>query len=181
MADQVVLWVEVVMPEDIAEFIAARSPSLLRTAWLLTGDVGRAEDLLQTVLARVWNRWPQISRGDDPEAYLRRVLYTTYLTWWRRRWRGEVPTAEPPDGADLLDLADSSAARDAVRRALARLSDRQRAVVVLRFVEDRSVAETAALLGCTDGTVKTQTSRALAVLRTDTDLLTLLSSPEVQS
>ena len=158
------------MPEDIAEFIAARSPSLLRTAWLLTGDVGRAEDLLQTVLARVWNRWPQISRGDDPEAYLRRVLYTTYLTWWRRRWRGEVPTAEPPDGADLLDLADSSAARDAVRRALARLSDRQRAVVVLRYHQDLSEAQVAELLGISVGTVKSQAAKALATLRSQAAL-----------
>ncbi|MFC4912534.1 SigE family RNA polymerase sigma factor [Actinomadura gamaensis] len=163
------------VPEGFAEFVAARSPSLLRTAWLLTGDSGLAEDLLQTVLARVWWRWPRICAGGDPESYLRRVLYTTYLTWWRRRWRGELPSARPPDAADRADLADDSAARDAVRRALARLTARQRAVVVLRFVEDRSVAETAAILGCTTGTVKTQTSRALNALRADADLLSLLT------
>jgi RNA polymerase sigma-70 factor (sigma-E family) len=162
-------------PEGFAEFVAARSPSLLRTAWLLTGDAGRAEDLLQTVLARLWWRWSRVGSGDDPEAYVRRMLYTTYLNWWHRRWRGEVPADWLPETAERTDLAGDSAARDAVRRALARLSARQRAVVVLRFVEDRSVAETAALLGCTAGTVKTQTSRALGALRTDADLLSLLT------
>jgi RNA polymerase sigma-70 factor (sigma-E family) len=158
----------------LAEFAAARSPALLRAAWLLTGDAGKAEDLLQTALARVWRRWPRVCDG-APEAYARRVLYTTYLTWWRRRWRAEVPAARMPDTPDPGNLADESVTRDVVRRALARLSPRQRAVVVLRFVEDRSAAETAALLGCPDGTVKTQTSRALAVLRRDGDLRSLFT------
>jgi RNA polymerase sigma factor (sigma-70 family) len=113
-----------------------------------------------------------------PEAYIRKVLYTTYLTWWRRRWRGELPSGTLPDTAGPRDLADESATREVVGRALARLSGRQRAVVVLRFGEDRSIADTAALLGCTAGTVKTQTSRALAVLRTDADLLSLLITKE---
>lgn len=167
-------------PDGFADFVAARSPSLLRAAWLLTGDEGKAEDLLQAALTLAWGRWTRISRGGDPEAYIRRVLYTTHLTWWRRRWRGEVPTFVLRDQAGQQDLADESAVRDAVGRALARLSGRQRAVVVLRFVEDLSVAETAALLSCTAGTVKTQTSRALAVLRTDSHLLSLLSAAEVE-
>jgi RNA polymerase sigma-70 factor (sigma-E family) len=167
------------VPDGFADFIAARSPSLLRAAWLLTGDAGKAEDLLQTALTLAWERWARISRAGDPEAYIRKVLYTTYLTWWRRRWRGELPSGTLPDTAAAADLADESATREVVGRALARLSGRQRAVVVLRFGEDRSIADTAALLGCTAGTVKTQTSRALAVLRTDADLLSLRFAEEV--
>jgi RNA polymerase sigma-70 factor (sigma-E family) len=161
--------------EDFAEFVAARSPSLLRAAWLLTGDAGKAEDLLQTVFARVWRRWSRLCQAGDPEAYLRRMLYTTYLTWWQRRWRGEIPTGQLPDHADRISIADDSATRDAVQRALSRLPARQRAVVVLRFFEDRAVTETAAMLGCSIGTVKTQTSRALQTLRIDTHLASLLT------
>lgn len=162
-------------PDGFAEFVQARSPALLRTAWLLTGDVGRAEDLLQTVLARAWRNWRRVARDGNPEAYVRRMLYTTYLTWWQRRWRGEVPAETLPDSAEPESMAADSAVRITVRRALARLSGRQRAVLVLRFFEDLSVAETATLLGCTAGTVKTQTSRALAALRLDGDVRSLFS------
>jgi RNA polymerase sigma-70 factor (sigma-E family) len=170
-------------PAGFAEFVAARSPALLRAAWLLTGDAGKAEDLLQTALARTWRGWPRISGGGNPEAYVRRMLYTTYLTWWRRRWRAEVPTEGLPgyaERADLADVADRSAVRDAVARALARLPRGQRAVVVLRFFEDRSVQETADLLGCSTGTVKTQCARALAALRADPAMRSLLTE-EVDS
>jgi RNA polymerase sigma factor (sigma-70 family) len=95
------------------------------------------------------------------------VLFSTYLSWRRRRWRFEVPAAQPPDRLGLQDLAGESADRDAVRRALAGLSRQQRAVVVLRYVEDLSVAETAEVLGCSTATVKVQASRALAALRGD--------------
>ena len=159
-------------PDGFAEFAQARSAALLRAAWLLTGDGGRAEDLLQTVLAQAWRDWRRVSRDGNPEAYIRRMLYTTYLSWWRRRWRGEIPSAAPPETAAPSDQAEL---RLTVRAALARLSPRQRAVVALRFFEDLSVAETAALLGCTEGTVKTQTSRALAALRLDRDVLSLFA------
>lgn len=76
-------------PDDFAEFVAVRSPALLRAAWLLTGDAGRAEDLLQTALAKAWRRWTAVSAADSPEAYVRRVLFTTYVSWWRRRWRAD--------------------------------------------------------------------------------------------
>jgi len=157
-------------PDGFAEFVAARSAVLLRAAWLLTGDAGRAEDLLQTVLATVWPQWPRIAAGGNPEAYVRRALYTTYLSWWRRRWRFEQPAVQLPEAGDRTDLARDSADRDAVRRALARLSKQQRAVVVLRYVEDLSVAETADVLGCSIGTVKVQASRALNALRGDPNL-----------
>jgi RNA polymerase sigma-70 factor (sigma-E family) len=157
-------------PDGFVEFVATRSGVLLRSAWLLTGDMGKAEDLLQTVLALVWPRWPRVAQGGNPEAYIRRVLFSTYLSWWRRRWRFEVPSPALPEAGDRSDLAGESATRDALQRALAKLSRQQRAVVVLRYVEDLSVAETAHLLGCSPGTVKVQASRALATLRTDPNL-----------
>lgn len=157
--------------EDFDAFVAARSTSLLRTAYLLTGEPALAEDLLQTALAKAWPAWGRIEGA--PQAYVRRVLVNTYATWWRRRWNGEVSTGALPEqqhghGAhvatgqvdDRADLWD----------ALGRLPKRQRAAVVLRFYEDLSEAETAAILQCSIGTVKSQTSRALAKLRVDPSL-----------
>jgi RNA polymerase sigma-70 factor (sigma-E family) len=159
-------------PDGFADFVAARSAALLRTAWLLTGDAGRAEDLLQTALAATWRRWRQVVAGGSPEAYVRRAIVTAYLSWWRRRWRGEVPTAGPGETlpSTTADVAAAVADRDAVRRALARLSPQQRAVVVLRYVEDLSVADTAGVLGCSQATVKVQAHRGLRALRVDPDL-----------
>ena len=157
-------------PDGFTEFVAARSATLLRSAWLLTGDAGKAEDLLQTVLAIVWPRWARVVQGGNPEAYVRQSLYTTYLSWRRRRWRYETPTAQVPERHSAADLARELADRDALRRALARLSRQQRAIVVLRYVEDLSVSETADLLGCSEGTVKVQSGRALASLRSDPHL-----------
>jgi RNA polymerase sigma-70 factor (sigma-E family) len=164
-------------PDGFAEFVAARSHALLRCAWLLTCDTGRAEDLLQIALARSWQHWGRIAQG-NPEAYVRRVLFTTYLTWWRRRWRAEVPSAALPERAGAEDVAADSAGRDGLRRALAGLTRRQRAVIVLRYVEDRSVAETAELLGCSAGTVKTVAFRALNALRADVTVRSLLTGDE---
>jgi RNA polymerase sigma-70 factor (sigma-E family) len=158
-------------PDGFAEFVTARSAALLRAAWLLTGEQRLAEDLLQTALAASWRRWARVTEAGNPEAYVRRVLLTTYLSWWRRRWRGELPTAQPPERAGSEpDHATGAAERDAVRRALARLTRQQRAVVVLRYVEDLSVTQTAQLLGCSPQTVRVQASRALAALRADPDL-----------
>lgn len=151
-------------------FVASRSQSLWRCAWLLTGDAQRAEDLLQTALVKVWRRWATIARDGSIEGYARRALVTTYTDWWRRRWTGEVPTdvlpeaGVPPDRALAeTELADT---RRDLLRALATLSRGQRAVVVLRYFEELSEAETAASLGCSVGTVKSQLSRGLAALRT---------------
>jgi RNA polymerase sigma-70 factor (sigma-E family) len=158
------------VPDGFVEFVTARSAALLRTAWLLTGDAAKAEDLLQTVLAKAWRRWPGIARDGAPEAYVRRAMFTTYVSWWRRRWRAEVPSAAPPEHPGADDLAIGAADRDAIRRALARLSRQQRAVVVLRYVEDLSVARTAELLGCSASVVRVQASRGMKALRTDPDL-----------
>ncbi|HZX01364.1 SigE family RNA polymerase sigma factor [Kribbella sp.] len=155
------------------EFVAARSPALVRTAYLLTHDHALAEDLVQTALAKAWFHWDRI-REDNPEPYVRRILVTTYSSWWRRRWNGEIPTDELPDtaraapaphgsGEDGLDLWD----------AIGRLPRRQRAVVVLRFYEDLTEAETARQMGSSVGTVKSQTAKALAKLRLDPALADL--------
>lgn len=149
---------------EFDEFVAARSSRLLRTAYLLTHDHELAEDLLQTALAKAWFAWSRIQ--GEPEPYVRKVLVNTFASWWRRKWNGEHPYAEPPEpaGTGGHDEVDQ---RQDLWAAMGRLPRRQRAVLVLRFVEDLSEAETARLLGISPGTVKSQTSRALAHLRVD--------------
>jgi len=145
------------------EFVASRGRDLWRTAWLLTGDSHKAEDLVQTTLAKCWGRWPSIARDGSPEAYVRRAMLNTYTDWWRRRWNGERPTELLPESA-TRDDASVDARRDTIA-ALARLPRGQRAVLVLRFYEDLTEAQTAEVLGISVGTVKSQTSRALSALR----------------
>ena len=147
------------------EFVAARSHSLLRTAYLLTRDHGMAEDLLQTALTKAYLAWRRID--GDPEPYVRKILVNTYASWWRRKWRGEQPTDELPENGHHDDRAGESGD---LWNALGRLPNRQRAVIVLRFFEDRTEAQTADLLGISVGTVKSQTSKALAKLRIDPSL-----------
>lgn len=152
-------------PEGFREFVAARSPALLRSAWLLTGDEALAQDLVQTALARVWPRWSGLAEPGRAEAYVRRVMVTTYTNWRRRRWRAERPTAEMPERAAARDEFAAAEIRHDLAVALATLTPRQRAVVVLRYFEDLTEAQTAAALGCSVGTVKSQTHKALAKLR----------------
>jgi RNA polymerase sigma-70 factor (sigma-E family) len=153
--------------DGFREFVLARSAALTRTAFLLTGDRGLAEDLLQSSLAKTAMRWPAVISGGDPEAYIRRVLYHEFVSGWRRRRRrpAEALTGAPPERAHPADETDRALQRMTLERALTRLTKAQRAVVVLRFYEDRSEAQTADLLGCSVGTVKSQTHRALARLR----------------
>jgi RNA polymerase sigma-70 factor (sigma-E family) len=146
-------------------FVAARSSGLLRTAYLLTHDHALAEDLLQTALTKAWFAWPRIE--GRPEPYVRRILVNTYATWWRRRWNGELATEELPERGLDHDAAATSDTGHDLWDAMARLPRRQRAVVVLRYFEDLTEAETARLLGCSVGTVKSQMSKALAKLRID--------------
>lgn len=158
---------------DFEAYVAQAWPRLLRSAWLLTGDWHRAEDLVQTVLARAYGRWHRL-RGDAPDAYLRAMLATTYLSWWRRKWRGEIPVErlpDPPgpDGQHEVEL------RHVVREALARLPGRQRAVLMLRFQGDFTAAATAEALGLSEGTVKSYTARALATLRADPRLRAIVT------
>lgn len=154
-------------PAGFSDFVAVRSVRLLRVAFLLTRDWARAEDLLQTALAKAWFGWDRIAA--DPEPYVRRILVNTYASWWRRRWNAETPTERLPEESSL-DPRDQLDDRDALWRALGRLPKRQRAVVVLRYFEDLSEAEVADALGCAVGTVKSQASKALAKLRVDPTL-----------
>jgi RNA polymerase sigma-70 factor (sigma-E family) len=150
---------------DFAQFIKAREQALQRTAWLLTGDWALAQDLVQTALARSWPRWERINRRDDPEVYVRRVMINTWITWSRRRWRGEKASLAVADSAARGDMAAEVTMRLALRDALATLNSRQRAVLVLRVYDDLPEAQVAELLNCSVGTVKSTMSRALARLR----------------
>jgi RNA polymerase sigma-70 factor (sigma-E family) len=160
--------------DEFARFVEARERALQRTAWMLTGDWALAEDLVQTALARSWLRWDRITRRDDPEIYVRRAMLNTWLTWRRRSWRGETASAELPDRAAPGDMAAEIAARDTVRQVLSKLTDKQRAVLVLRIVDDLSEAQVAEILGCALGTVKSTMSQALAKLRGDHRLAELM-------
>ncbi len=152
---------------DFEEFVVVCSDRLLRTAFLLTRDRALAEDLLQTALAKAWFAWNRLDA--QPEPYVRRILVNTYATWWRRRWRAEQPAEELPERAGGDD-AGFAMTHD-LWVALGRLPRRQRAVVVLRYFDDLSEGDTAEVLGCSAGTVKSQTSKALAKLRVDPALV----------
>ena len=151
------------------EFVVARSGRLLGAAYLLTRDWASAEDLLQDALTRAWFAWPRLSEG--PEAYVKKIIFTTYVSAWRRRWRREQPLAEVPEPPPRGDAMSPTDERDVVWRAIGRLPVRQRAVIVLRYYEDLSEVETATVLGCSTGTVKSQAAKALAKLRVDESLL----------
>ncbi len=150
---------------EFEEFVAARSPALLRTAFLLSGgDRGAAEDLLQDVLEKMYPRWRRIRVS--PEAYARKALANAAINRWRARSRRVTET--PLDSVTPTTTAgpeDAAAAQDEEILALAMLPPRMRAVLVLRFFEDMSEADVAAALRCGVGTVKSQTSRGLARLR----------------
>jgi RNA polymerase sigma-70 factor (sigma-E family) len=137
----------------------------LRVAVLLTGDWHAAEDLVQASLVKLYRVWPRLDTGTDPDAYLRRVMVNTQRSWWRARWRREVPAAQLPEGMSGDDIADRQAVGALVRQALAGLPRQQRAVLVLRYCEDLSEAEVAEILGCSVGTVKTHAHRGVAALR----------------
>ncbi|MFY1689729.1 SigE family RNA polymerase sigma factor [Plantactinospora sp. WMMB782] len=150
--------------EEFREFVAARSAALLRTAYLLAGDWATAEDLLQTALTKTYLAWKRLGEIEAVEPYARRVLINTATSWWRRRWHGERPTEVLPE-RPAPDQIEEQLERDRLWRHVRTLPVRQRAVLVLRFYEDLSEAQTAALLDISPGTVKSQTSRALATLR----------------
>ena len=154
--------------EGFAQFVAVRYAELARTAYLLTGSPHAAEDLVQSCLLKVMARWEDI---DDPMAYLRRAMVNQRISLWRRLQR-ELLSARPPDTV-VSDPAGGLADRTTLVAELARLPKQMRAVLVLRYFDDLSEAETAGVLGCSVGSVKSQASRGLARLRT------LLSEPVV--
>ena len=148
--------------EEFAEFVAACSPQLYRSAYLLTTSAPAAEDLVQTALAKVYASWWRVRGADDPVAYAHGVLTKSFLSERRRRSSRELPIPNPPDRpATDADPTD----RLALMAALAELAPLDRAVVVLRFWEDRSVAQTAADLHLTEAAVKNRSLRALRSLR----------------
>jgi RNA polymerase sigma-70 factor (sigma-E family) len=151
------------------EFVAARSPRLLRVAYLLTRDWGEAEDLLQTALMKAWFAWTRID--GEPDAYVRRIIATTFVSWRRRRWTGEISRGELPENpaAEEMSVVED---RLGLWPALGRLPRRQRAVIVLRYFEDLTEAQVATELGITVGTVKSQASKALSALRSDAGVAT---------
>ncbi len=149
--------------EAFAEFVAGSLPALLRFGHVLTGSPQEAEDLVQEALAKSLRRWRWI-RADNPMAYTRRVMINTHLTRWRR-WGSRVRLGDVPEAA-----ADDAGLRrgedwDALRRGLALVPPRQRAVLVLRYLEDLPDPAIAALLGCSPGTVRSHAARGLATLR----------------
>jgi RNA polymerase sigma-70 factor (sigma-E family) len=158
-------------PDDrgFGEYVSARSRALLRTAYLLTGNVADAEDLVQAALAKTFLAWDRIEDRGAVDGYVRRAMVNTHISWWRRRRVEEYPTDEIPDQA-VADHAVSSDLQETLRRAIDRLPQRMRAAVVLRYYEDMTEAEVAEALGVSLGTVKSTVSRAVAKLRTDADL-----------
>ncbi|GAA3616715.1 hypothetical protein GCM10023079_02740 [Streptomyces chitinivorans] len=162
-----------VTPLTFTSYVRARGPVLLRTARSLTANPSDAEDLLQTALTKTYMAWERIEDQRALDGYVRRALVNTRTSQWRKRRVDEysceeLPEPEPVPGPDP---AEQQAVRDAVWRAVLALPERQRAMVVLRYYEDLSEAQTAAVLGVSVGTVKSAVSRALAKLREDPRLL----------
>jgi RNA polymerase sigma-70 factor (sigma-E family) len=148
--------------DEFTEFVHASWAPLYRTAYLMLGDAGLAEDLVQTALAKTYASWGRMRELQSARAYARTTLVNTAASWFRRKgWRNEHPTGHLQD----TTYDDDPTTRPTLMQALAQLPPRQRAVVVLRFYDDLSVADTAHALGCAEGTVKSQTSDALAALR----------------
>jgi RNA polymerase sigma-70 factor (sigma-E family) len=153
-----------VSEQEFDAYVVASGPRLKRLAYLLTGDLDTAEDLLQSAYAKALPRWSRIRTYDQPDAYMRRVLVNGRTSMWRRSRGREVLTEHLPERAAPDAMAGHDEAED-LRRALLALPTKQRAAVVLRFYCDLSEAETAALMGVSVGTVKSHTSRGLAHLR----------------
>ncbi|GII75742.1 DNA-directed RNA polymerase sigma-70 factor [Sphaerisporangium rufum] len=151
---------------EFREFVAARGLALSRTAFLLTGDHGQAEDLLQETLVKTAARWRRVTAAADPEAYVRKIMLNQLRTWRRPRRLTFVPTAEVPEPPARSDQSAQTELKIVLRHALVVLSPKQRIVLYLRFYEDLPEAEVAARLGCSVGTVKRHTHDALKRLRT---------------
>jgi RNA polymerase sigma-70 factor (sigma-E family) len=149
---------------EFSAYMEARQPSLLRTAYLLTGDRHTAEDLVQTALAKLYLSWDKVHRRDSVDAYVRRILVNEHNSLWRRGWKKREHASEQLPEGRHTDAYDEGQ-RGALWEVVQTLPTRARAVVVLRYYEQLSEAETAAALGISVGTVKSQASRALAALR----------------
>ncbi|MEV0090615.1 SigE family RNA polymerase sigma factor [Streptomyces sp. NPDC050738] len=157
---------------SFATYMRVRGPVLLRTARSLTANPSDAEDLLQTALTKTYVAWERIEDHRALDGYVRRALLNTRTSQWRKRKVDEFACDElpEPEVAPAPDAAEQQALRDAMWRAIVKLPDRQRAMVVLRYYEDLSEAQTAEVLGVSIGTVKSAVSRALGKLREDPEL-----------
>jgi RNA polymerase sigma-70 factor (sigma-E family) len=149
-----------------AEFVAARSPALFRTAYVMVGDHGLAQDLVQEALTKTYVAWPRLREVHKAEAYTRKAITTTYISWWRRKaWSAERPRDDVPDGSDARGRDGDVVDRAWLWSELQALPPRQRAAIVLRYYEDLSEAQTAEAMGCAVGTVKSQVAQGLKRLR----------------
>lgn len=169
-----------VQQEEFGALFAARAGALRRTAYLLSGDWHKAEDLVQTAFVRTYAAWPRVRDPGALEAYLRRTLLRAHLDETRRRWRGELATEHLPEVADRSagDRAEGATEdRIVLLAGLATIPPRQRACLVLRYFDDCSVEDTARALDCSEGTVKSNTARGLVALRKALDSTSLESVP----
>jgi RNA polymerase sigma-70 factor (sigma-E family) len=150
---------------EFTEYLAVRQPALMRTAYLLTGDRHQAEDVLQTSLAKLYLAWDKVNDRNAVDAYVRRIMVNENNSLWRRGWKKrEYATDELPEGDPHSDAYDDGTS-DELWQVVQSLPPKARAVVVLRYYEQMSEAETADALGISIGTVKSQCSRALSALR----------------
>ncbi len=148
-----------------AEFVAARSGALHRAAYLMVGDVGLAQDLVQEALTKTYVAWPRLRDTGNAEAYARKTITNTAITWFRRKgWNAERTSETVPDRVDA-GHADGVADRAWVQECLMKLPPRQRAAIVLRYYDDLTEAQTAAAMDCAVGTVKSQVAAGLTKLR----------------
>jgi RNA polymerase sigma-70 factor (sigma-E family) len=155
---------------EFAEYFTARRDAVRRSAYLLCGDWHRADDFAQTAFVALHRRWTKIRDRGALDAYVRRSLVRAVIDESRRPWRRERFTDEVPDVADAAgapEIGDAVAIRATLLGALRKVPPRQRAVLVLRFLEGLDVTGVAAAMGCTEGTVKSQTARGLAALRAE--------------
>ena len=156
------------MTDDFEEYVAARGPALLRLAYVLTGNESDAQDVVQEALSRALPRWQRITSVDDPDAYVRRMVVNAHVSWWRKFRRRESPVEDvvlPGNSPSAADGAMAQADSDEIWAACARLPRDQRAAVVLRYYEQLSFAEIAALTGIAEATARSRVHRGLAVLR----------------
>jgi RNA polymerase sigma-70 factor (sigma-E family) len=161
------------------DYVRSRSRALVRTAYLLTGNMADAEDLVQSALAKTYVAWDRIQDRSALDGYVRRAIINTHISWWRRRRVEEYPTDEIPDQA-VVDHHEKSELQESLRRAIDRLPQRMRAAVLLRYYDDMTEAEVAEVLGISLGTVKSTVSRAMAKLRIDAELQPELADPPVE-
>jgi RNA polymerase sigma-70 factor (sigma-E family) len=156
--------------EEFREFMRDRASLLHQSAYLLCGDWHLAHDLVQDTLVKAYQHWPRVRQADRPDAYVRRILLNEARGRWRRRER-TIPVSRFPEGREPVapDAADEIARRAGLLQALLVLPLRQRATVILRYLEGMSERETAAVLCCSEGTVKSQSARALGTLRSSLD------------